>query len=1013
MVKNFDEFTRIQLPAVVHLTRLGYEYISYSENKSEFDHDSNIITKELKENFLKLNSHANDDDFENEYKKIKLELNLNDLGKSFFNRIQGNGDSNFKWIDWENFDNNSFKMAIEVPCGIGDNNFRPDITLFINGLPLSFIEVKKPNAIRDNTTGIKSEFMRMSNRLQNKKNKVFNNITQIISFSDNMNYDLDDSQQMQGSYYATTGLKHAYFNSMHEERYGELVDRIHKEKEDVVDYILKDTNKIVLKNSPEFKLNCKLDTPTNKFLTSVYDKNRLKFFLHFGITYVDSIDENGNKTVQKQIMRYPQYFATRKISEKIDNGMTRGIIWHTQGSGKTALAFYNIKYLKYKYSKKNIVPHFFFVVDRLDLANQAKKEFQKRGLKVKLITSKTQLKDDINQSQDISVVNIQKINEETDFTNNSGYDLNTQNIYFIDEAHRSYNEKGSYLSNLYNADKKAIKIALTGTPLINIDHKNTSRATTKDIFGDYIHKYYYNQSIEDGYTLRLLREEIGINYKEKLNSILSDEQKKVKKGSLNTKILYAQPQFVKPMLSYIINDFSKSRELYGDDSIGGMIVSNSSEQAREMYKQFMNKKSNGETDLTAALILYDEKNKEENIQKFKDGNIDILIVYNMLLTGFDAPRLKKLYLGRTVKGHNLLQTLTRVNRPYKDFRMGFIVDFANISKEFDKTNHAYFEELNNEYGNSIDTRDIYGSLFVSSTEIEESLEKANLILSKYNLNNLEEFNNQINKLDSKELSNLSKTLKDIKDYYNISKLMSYDNIVDEIKEYNVSILLNMVSDRIQTVNLIKSANDESGEKLIKLAIDGLDFGFKKIGETDLNMSINNFIEKSKQISVSLDKNWDHADPEWVSLVEEFKRILSKQDITKNDLSNIEFNVTKLNEIIDRINTLNKKNREISDSFDNDYKYARVYKRANKNINRKNIKDSDLYYILKTSKERMDDKVSKNRNMVENAGYFTTEAIATLRQSCRDKKSSIPMSLVKQVAKLLTDEYEKEIEKVGF
>lgn len=213
--------------------------------------------------------------------------------------------------------------------------------------------------------------------------------------------------------------------------------------------------------------------------------------------------------------------------------------------------------MRYLFQKKNIIPRFYFVVDRLDLATQASKAFKERGLNVKLISNKRQLNKPF--SEDIAVVNIQKVNEDTDLTNKSGYDLNTQNIYFIDEAHRSYNEKGSYLPNLYNADKKSIKIALTGTPLINIDHKGkkTSRATTKEIFGDYIHKYYYNQSIQDGYTLRLMREEIETSYKHKLRDILNGLSGNVEKGSLNKRLLYSNPKFVSPMLDYILDDFVK------------------------------------------------------------------------------------------------------------------------------------------------------------------------------------------------------------------------------------------------------------------------------------------------------------------------------------------------------------------------------------------------------------------------------------------------------------------------
>ena len=148
MSKDFNELSRVQLPAVIQLMKLGYEYLSYNKNRSDFDPDNNIIVPIFKKQFLKLNPDASEDDFKNEYKDIKLELNFNDLGRSFFNRLQGKGNSEYRLIDWNNFDNNSFHVAIEVSCINGEEEFRPDITIFINGLPLTYIEVKQPNAIR-------------------------------------------------------------------------------------------------------------------------------------------------------------------------------------------------------------------------------------------------------------------------------------------------------------------------------------------------------------------------------------------------------------------------------------------------------------------------------------------------------------------------------------------------------------------------------------------------------------------------------------------------------------------------------------------------------------------------------------------------------------------------------------------------------------------------------------------------------------------------------------------------
>nr|WP_275066762.1 DEAD/DEAH box helicase family protein [Ligilactobacillus salivarius] len=722
-------------------------------------------------------------------------------------------------------------------------------------------------------------------------------------------------------------------------------------------------------------------------------------------------------------MRYPQYFATRKISEKIDEGMKKGVIWHTQGSGKTALAYFNVRYLKYKFQQKQLIPRFYFVVDRLDLATQASKEFRKRGLTVKLISSKKQLNEAF--AEDIAVVNIQKVNEDTDLTNKSGYALNTQNVYFIDEAHRSYNERGSYLPNLYNADKNSIKIALTGTPLISVDGKNSkkSRATTREIFGDYIHKYYYNQSIEDGYTLRLLREEIATSYKKKLFDVLSSISGEVEKGSLDKTTLYSHPHFVTPMLEYILNDFTKSRDIYDDQTIGGMIVSQSSAQAREIYKQFMNKREQGETTLTASLILSDEDDKEtraKEVDDFKSGKTDFLIVYNMLLTGFDAPRLKKLYLRRMIKAHNLLQTLTRVNRPYKDFRMGYIVDFANISREFDKTNHAYFEELNQEYNKDTtdeELQNIYGSLFVPSAEIEASLKKAEIVLAEYTTDNLEQFSQEVNETpEKKDLLELAKTLKELKQYYNISRLMGYTDLTDQIRNLDVAKLLTVVTNRIATLNLLANARDDSSEKLLKLAMNKMDFSFKKVGEVELELAANDFMERQRKAATGLGHNWDQTDPEWISLYDEFTRILQRQHIGELSAKETKINTTALDKVIIQINNLNARNRKIATAFSGDYKYARAYKHviySQKQQMPTSVREEPgLYRVMLRAKTDIDDKVAKNQSMVENQGYFTNESIATIRNSSRQEQVKIAPTQVKTVSQLLTDEYEKELEMLG-
>src|SRR5690606_24310279 len=137
---------------------------------------------------------------------------------------------------------------------------------------------------------------------------------------------------------------------------------------------------------------------------------------------------------------------------------------------------------------------------------------------------------------------------------------------------------------------------------------------------------------------------------------------------------------------------------------------------------------------------------------------------SMLLTGFDAPRLKKLYLGRKIKAHNLLQTLTRVNRPYKNFRVGYVVDFADISAEFDITNKAYFHELNREYDTASTgegSNDFVNALLMSENEINNILRNSQMIVSDYSTDNKELFSQQITSLPKDKLFEVKKALEQI------------------------------------------------------------------------------------------------------------------------------------------------------------------------------------------------------------------------------------------------------------
>ena len=1013
--KEFSELTRVQIPAALHLMRMGYTYLPRNGKEiAERDPDTNILVSVFKEQFLKFNNYSTEDDFERELANIKLELDQNDLGRSFFKRLQGQEDAIY--IDWENPEANIFHLALEVTCQNGQDEFRPDIVIFINGLPLSYIEVKQPNAIRDGKTGIQSEQDRTRYRFENRKFRRFNNITQFIALSDNLPYISGQGQQKQGSYYGSNAYSKTKFNAFKEERKKDFRHSFITLTEDQIDFVLEDMNRFALKSQPEFTTNLNPDTPCNAFLSSLYQKERLLFMLRFGLVYVEEQSKDGQMQLQKHVMRYPQYFATRAIEETIAKGVKKGVIWHTQGSGKTALAFFNIRYLTDYFSKEGIVPQFYFVVDRLDLADQAFKEFTKRGLKVKRINNPQEL----NQKQDgydVAVVNIQKFKDDSDLTDRSGYDLNRQNIYFIDEAHRSYNERGSYLPNLYQADTKAIKIALTGTPLITYkkDGKTKeSHATTRDIFGDYIHKYYYNQSIDDGFTLRLMREDIETSYKDNLRSI----NEEIQRGDLSKEDIFAHPHYVEPMLDFIIEDFNRARDLVFDDqTIGGMIVCDSSKQARELEKQLEERRQAGSTNLTSALILHDEGDKEEKKDKvdaYKEGKIDLVIVYSMLLTGFDAPRLKRLYLGRKIKAHNLLQTLTRVNRPYKDYLFGYVIDFADISEEFDKTNRAYLEELNQEYDATLtgeNGEDIFGSLFVSADEISQELRKIEHILIDYPTDNLEYFSQAINDIkDRKQLIDLRKALESAKRYYNVARLLGYEHLFQQIDIAQITTLLNILSRRMLTLSLIDKPDDFSSQIILNLAMSETSFSFVKIAEEELRLAANDLEDWRRRVSGEINKQIDEKDPEWVSLYEEFKRIMQKHVIYAQEgysMENIKETQKDYEELFKSVENYHTRMRRLTMNFNGDEMAARSYKHV---TNSTTVSEFlAIYYVIKDSKVRLDHKIGQNQGILENEGYLKRLIEEEITHGVLDSQPDKRLSMqdVDRVVESLFEEYERE------
>ena len=1003
-----NENSRVKIPALVHFTRLGYEYLSLKKYSGSnlIDEDTNIFLDLLCAAINRINGiEYTLEDTQKLVNELKLILDNEDIGKEFYS-ILLNGYKGIKLIDFQDFagEKNIFNVVTELTYKNGTDEFRPDITTLINGIPLAFLEVKKPN----NKNGIKAEYDRMNIRVQNKKFRRFINLTQIMVFSNNSPYDDSEVVPLEGAFYAASGYKKLFFSHFREED-TKLISSVPEANEEKENFILKDNNLVSIKHTPEYITNRAVDTPTNSIITSLFSFERILTFLKYAIAYVEKTDENGITHLEKHLMRYPQLFATKAIESKLNQGIKNGIIWHTQGSGKTALAFFNVRYLTDYYQRKGVIAKFYFVVDRLDLLTQAANELRARGLEVEEINSKEEFIKNIQTTGTsnntgkltITVVNIQKFSKDS-IVKQSDYAVNVQRVYFLDEAHRSYKPTGSFLANLLSSDREAFMIALTGTPLIGTIYDDNGKPIagkkydSKAVFGNYIHKYYYNRSIADGYTLRLIREGISTTYKKKIQEAL--ENLEMQKGSLQKKEMYAHPSYVTPLVEYIVEDFQKTRIALNDDTVGGMIVCDSSEQAKVVFEKMQN------TGFSSALILHDVDDKEtrqQHVTDFMKGTIDFLIVYNMLLTGFDAPRLKKLYLGRVIKDHNLLQALTRVNRPYKNYRYGYVVDFADIRAEFDKTNKAYFDELQAELGDAFRQ---YDNIFKTPEEIVADLESIKEKLFLYDTNNAEIFSQQISAIDDKkELLELRHVLETYRELFNVSKLFGYDEISDHFDLEKISALYNEVCNRIDILNqkqVLEEAQDMSA--ILNLALDQIEFHFKKVSENELVIA-DKFRETLENTRKAVQGTLDPKDPEYITLLEELQRLLAKKNIEELKADEMTANMAELERIKKAADRLNHADNMLAAKYEGDVKYMRTHKRLRENPP-PIANDIIINQILLGLKHRVDDQIIANSHLLDNEPYFMQGMFPLIKQEFDKHHLKYSASQIKYVGVCISNEY---------
>ena len=1018
----FNEATRVQMPAMVHLTRLGYTYfgkITEDMAGSVYDPDTNILIDVFKRQFEMLNPDYKGE-AEQTLRTIRQELDNDDLGRSFYKRLTSV--SPIRLIDFQEPKNNTYHFTAEFTCKRDQDEFRPDITLFVNGLPLVFVEVKKPN----NHGGMVAESERMNRqRFPNKKFRRFINITQLMIFSNNMEYDtMGGIVPVQGAFYCTAARESAPFNCFREENPTNVEvapynrDFTYRDIDaDVEKKILSDFNCQVIHTAPEYQTNLYFYTPTNRILTSMCSPERLLFLLKYGIAYKTENKEVDGKTVftdEKHIMRYQQMFAALAVRKKIDEGIKSGVIWHTQGSGKTALSFHLTYVLNDYFSQHNKVAKFYFIVDRLDLLKQASEEFAARGLKVMTANSRSELmkqfEPEHSQSQEgqggeceITVVNIQRFEEDKKKVTIPAYATNLQRVFIIDEAHRGYKPQGSFLANLLEADNNAIKIALTGTPLLKEERESWR------VFGNYLHTYYYDKSILDGYTLKIIREDIETQYKEKLSEIYEKLETLVEKKDVKKSQIIEHESYVKELLRYIITDLKRFRQIHGDDSLGGMVICETSEQARKLYAYFdeiqaeLNKDASIKSHLKVGLVLYDSDDKDTRdsiINDFKKNmKIDILIVFNMLLTGFDAPRLKRLYFGRRLKDHNLLQAITRVNRPYKDNKYGYVIDFANIKANFDETNRAYLEELNrfndpNEVGVE-NVTNTFNQVIEDPDALIQQMQEVQQVLFNFTTDNAEVFSSEISTIEDKEeLLKLKKILIAARDCCNLVRTFGDEELKAAFAQMELTklpMLISEIQHHIDNINQKELfASDDTTKVLVNEAMEDITFNFSKISEEELKIvgGKDEVTEKYRRTVRAFIANIDPEDPEYITLQEAFIQRFKEHGFTPSSVAEIEAQGKELDEILKKLNELQQRNSALLKKYNGDAKFARVHKRIREEnqIRKANHEepivsefDMQIMSVLLSIKKNIDQKVYDKNDILKKDAYFEQTVMTQIKE----------------------------------
>jgi type I restriction enzyme R subunit len=752
---SFIEDHISQIPALKFLMNMGWKYLSPDQAlEARSVRTSNVLLEDILKTQLKKINKIEYKQKEFEFSEVNINnailalrdlpvqdgfiaankyfYELTTLGKSFEQTVLGDKKSfSFKYIDWQHPENNSFHVTEEFSVLRSEraDHYRPDIVLFINGIPMVVIECKSPK-IKDPIDKAIEQHLRNQQDDGIRSLYLYSNITLALATND--------------AKYATTATSKEFWGFWKELIHTKEEQRFFEEKINTLKHaplpsnertiLFKERFKSVWHFFEELEKNEQIITEQDKLLYSFCQPARLLDLMFNFTVYDEGI---------KKVARYQQYFAIKNTLDRITKTDSKGnhlggVIWHTQGSGKSLTMVMLAQLIATHLLIKN--PKIILVTDRIDLDDQITETFKKCQVPVENAQTGKHLAELIKSPGDTLITTIIHKFEAAVNQVKDGFP-SSEIFVLIDEGHRS--QYGTFNVKMQKVFPNACFIAFTGTPLMKKEKSTASK------FGGLIDVYSITDAVADGAVVPLLYEGrhnlIEVNEKpldtffDKVSEPLTKYGKAALKRKYSSKnILNKADQIIYARAWDIVEHFIDNFQ--GTPFKGQLVAPNKATAIK--YKEYLDEIGKVSSDIIFsapdtregeedAFEVAEDKVKafwkarmdkygtQENYEKSiinsfkKQDKPEIIIVVDKLLTGFDAPRNIVLYLTRQLKEHTLLQAIARVNRLYPGKDYGYIIDYFGNLENLQNALEAYSGD------NQFDAEDIEGSW----TSIGEEIKK--------------------------------------------------------------------------------------------------------------------------------------------------------------------------------------------------------------------------------------------------------------------------------------------------